>query len=72
MWPKSRLLPVTRLRFHKQLEKPKKLIKREYDEPISVEARLRKFYTEIKCRRCGQYEHNDKTCYFALKSNKKL
>lgn len=53
MWSKFGLQSVLPPKLNKQPNRPNKVRKGEYDESITTRIKLRKFYTEIKCGRCG-------------------
>lgn len=61
MWPSLGLELINPPLVHRRVGRPKKLRRREADEPRSTLSSLR-VSGSLRCRNCGHYGHNRRTC----------
>jgi hypothetical protein len=62
MWEATGLAPVEPPRIRRPPGRPKKLRRREPDEPRPQSAKLSKRHLVMKCKKCGENGHNKRTC----------
>ena len=63
LWTKSGLAPIIPPNHHKQLGRPKKVRRREADEPSNSSQKMRRLFAVMTCTKCGREGHNVRTCY---------
>ncbi|KAL5555167.1 hypothetical protein UlMin_037403 [Ulmus minor] len=62
-WPKTSSQPITPPNNRRQPGRPKRIRKRELEEPAPPNAtKLRKYNVEMFCKKCKQQGHNTRTC----------
>ncbi|XP_057423086.1 uncharacterized protein LOC130717015 [Lotus japonicus] len=61
LWPEVDALPLNPPYVRRAPGRPKKMRNISNDEPRNPN-RLRRHHTTVKCRRCGEYGHNKRTC----------
>ncbi|KAL0290074.1 UNVERIFIED_CONTAM: hypothetical protein Sangu_2589700 [Sesamum angustifolium] len=64
LWPKCELLPPLPPKYEDKPGRPKKMRRRQPDEPpaASNTTRLKKYSKSLKCGKCGVVGHNARTC----------
>ena len=67
LWSKTGLPPIVPPKYHKQPGRPKRVRRREVDEPSNASVKMRRMFTIISCTKCGRDGHNVRTCYFQKK-----
>ena len=67
LWSKTGLPPIVLPKYHKQPGRPKRVRRREVDEPSNASVKMRRMFTIISCTKCGRDGHNVRTCYFQKK-----
>lgn len=70
MWPKSGYSAVLPPFIHKQPGRPKKVTRKELDEP-SNPYKVGKANSSMRCSNCGQGGHNKRSCKQGMRSTKK-
>ena len=63
LWTKSGLAPIISSTYHKQSGRPKKVRRREADEPSNSSQKKRRLFAVITCTKCSREGHNVRTCY---------
>ena len=61
LWPSSDALPVNPSYVRRAPGRPKKQRIKTNDKPTNPN-KLRKHHSTVKCKRCGEYGHNIRTC----------
>ena len=74
-WFKTGLTPIIApISKRKQPGKPKKLRRREPNETIPQNGKLKKYHSVMTCKNCGQRGHNKRSClrrqFEAMKKHK--
>ncbi|KAL5568733.1 hypothetical protein UlMin_025308 [Ulmus minor] len=61
-WAKTRLVPIKAPLTRRQPGRPKRLRKREPNEPARNPNKLKRYNVKIFCKKCKQEGHNSRTC----------
>jgi hypothetical protein len=61
LWPEVDAMPLQPPYMRRAPGRPKKLRRKNNDEPTDG-TRLRRHHSTLQCKRCGQYGHNRRTC----------
>jgi hypothetical protein len=62
LWPLDDALPLNPPYMRRAPGRPKKLRRKSNDEPKNPHI-LRKHHHTMRCRRCGEFGHNKRTCH---------
>ncbi|KAK8631770.1 hypothetical protein V6N13_028549 [Hibiscus sabdariffa] len=69
--PQEGSLPILPPLLRRQPERPHKSRRKETDEPATNSTKLGRKYVKLKCTKCGEPDHNIRTCKGEVGENKR-